>query len=98
MGQPDGGWVGRVVKVGPKLVHITYPYAPQAKACRKADGRSNDRYGNQSFKTVEQAARHNRYAAAIAVLREHGIEVSPRHGQSVTVEQAEELAEVVQGW
>jgi hypothetical protein len=95
MGQPEGGWPGRVVKVGRTLVYIEYRRGP-AEAFRLADGGRNDKMGQRRFCTAEQAERDASKAAAVALLRAHGIDLN--HRVKLTVAQVEELAGVVEKW
>jgi hypothetical protein len=94
VGQPVGGWTGEVVKVSPKLVHITYGgwYGDRPKAFRRDTGRANDAYEHQCFMTLDEVAEAERGAAARTVLREHKITLE--HGNRLTVAQLEALAEV----
>lgn len=95
-GQPEGGWVGTVEKVGRTLAHIDYPGGHGAEQFRLSDGRRNDRYGHQYFRTLAQADEWDRRVSAASILRDRGVELSNRH--SFTLEQIEALAEVVQAW
>lgn len=89
-GQPEGGYVGHIVKVGRTLAHIEYK--GWTETFRLDNGRRNDNYGHQWFKTLEQAALDERRSVAEAVLRNVGVELS--HRRSFTLEQIEALAEV----
>ena len=96
-GQPEGGWMGHVVKVGRTLAHIDYgDTRERIETFRLADGRRNDDGGRRYFLTLEQVAERDRRHEADEVLRVHGVELSHRH--SFTIEQREALAEVVKAW
>ena len=99
VGQPDGGWIGRVEKVGRTLVTVTYP------GCRPFEGekfsmedgyKPNDAYRHRHIHTVDEVERQARRSAAVTVLREHGVDLSHRFMR--TIEQIEALAEVVKTW
>jgi hypothetical protein len=99
VGQPDGGWIGRVEKVGRTLVTVSYP------GCRPAEGekfsmtdgcKPNDAYRHRHIHTVDEVERQARRSAAVAVLRKHGVDLSHRFMR--TIEQIEALAEVVKTW
>ena len=101
VGQPDGGWIGRVEKVGRTLATVSYP------GCRPAEGekfsmtdgyKPNDAYRHRHIHTVEEIALSDRRSVAIGVLREHNIELKLGRANSVTLEQLEALAEVVKTW
>jgi hypothetical protein len=101
VGQPDGGWIGRVEKVGRTLVTVSYP------GCRPAEGEKfsmsdgyhpNDPYRHRHIHTADEIERQARRAAAIGVLREHHIELKLGRDRSFTIEQLEALAEVVKTW
>ena len=94
VGQPEGGWRGKVVKVGRTLAHIHYgdPHWTRTETFTLEDGQRNDRYGRQWFLTMDEAARRERLYVALSVLGGHGITLD--HGNSLTLEQIEALAEV----
>jgi hypothetical protein len=97
VGQPEGGWVGYVTKVGRTLVHIDYGEgAEHIDAFRLVTGRRNDNYGHRYFLTLAQVADRTRRTRADATLQAHGIELS--HRFIFTIEQIEALAEVVKTW
>jgi len=73
-GQPADGYAGRVVRVGTKLVRIAYGRG-HSKVFRLDTRCTNDAYGHQSYQTVAEAEARMRYAAALAVIREHGFEL-----------------------
>lgn len=98
LGQPEGGWVGTVTKVGRKLVTIqTGDGYNGEKQYRLEDQMANDNYGHRRFKTLEQAAQDERRAEAMDVLRNAGINFGYR-AIPFTVDQLEELAALVQSW
>jgi hypothetical protein len=97
VGQPEGGWLGIVVKVGRTLAHIDYGDARERiETFRLSDGRRNDDNGRRYFLTLEQIAERERRATAIAVLKKRRIVLD--HGHGLTTEQIEALAEVVKTW
>lgn len=93
-GQPHGGWVGTVVKVGRILAHVEYQGRTQT--FELSTGYRNDNYRHQHFETLEQVDVNARCKTAVDVLRERGVELSNR--RSFTLEQIEALAEVVKTW
>ena len=102
MGQPEGGWPGTVVKVTPSRAYIVYAgiYGIRARETGEPfaleDGCKIDRMRHRRFKTLEQADRDQRMAAARLLLRLHGIVLDLRH--ALSLEQAEALAEVAAAW
>lgn len=76
VGQPAGGWEGTVVKAGPKLVTIDYPHG--VTVFRRQEGRTNDSYGHQYFRTLEEAEEARRRGSAEAALRAAGVDVTHR--------------------
>jgi hypothetical protein len=90
VGQPDGGWPGKVVKVGRKLVHIEY--IGRAKTFRLVDRKADDSYGHRYFMTLEQVALSERRQRALDVLKRNAIRLD--HGHQLSLEQIEALAEV----
>lgn len=95
-GQPEGGWIGTVVKVGRTLAHIDYEGARETQTFRLNDGRRNDDYAHRYFLTLAEAAERDRIGAADETLRAHGVELSYR--RTFTLEQREALADVVRTW
>jgi hypothetical protein len=96
---PEGGWPGEVVKVGRTLVTVAYLGAftrDGTEQFRIDTGRKNDDYGHYRIETPEQVAEVARRKAAVALLRERGVELSNR--ATFTLEQIEALAEVVRNW
>lgn len=101
MGQLEGGWPGRVVKVGRTRVYIAYAGAAFGKQeagepFSLETGKRIDAYGHRWFKTLAQAEQDARREAARKILRDHGIILD--WDRQFSVEQAEQLAAVVQGW
>jgi hypothetical protein len=97
-GQPEGGWVGEVTRVGRKLIDIKYPgaYAHSGVETFRLDGqKTNDEYAHESFQTMEQFAQSERKSTAQAALRDAGLELETRARSRLTLEQLEALAEVV---
>lgn len=81
MGQPKCGWDGTVVKVGRKLIYVTYPRArcrTDGDAFRLDTGRRNDNVAHQRIQTVEQAAKNQRRSVAVNHLRENGLDLNRR--------------------
>jgi hypothetical protein len=75
-GQPEGGWPGRVVKAGPKLVTISYE--GHTAVFRREEGEANDQFGHQSFETLEEADAKLRAEAAKSALRALGVDIAGR--------------------
>jgi len=101
VGQPEGGWPGEVVRVGRKLVYITFARAAWNKresgeAFRLDDGQINDNHGNRYFLTVEEADYRLRRETAVTALREVGIHVQTY--SRLSLEQIEALAAVAAGF
>lgn len=94
MGQPEDGWPGKVVRVGRKLVDITY--GGRVQTFTIADRLSSDRYNHQYFQTPEEAALDARRDEALKTLRDR--RVSLGHGKTFTVEQIEQLAALVRSF
>lgn len=90
MGQPPGGWPGKVVKIGRK--YATVEYGSRSDLFDKETGRRNND-GYRHLKTPEQVALEEREVHAVKALRSHGIEL--RHGHRLSLEQVEALAQVV---
>jgi hypothetical protein len=93
-GQPKGGWEGEIVKVGRKLVTITYPGHYRPKAFRIDDQMANDEYRHQSFSTLEQAEQTERRQRAMDTLNGIGLDRS-YDGEKLTLEQLEALVNVI---
>lgn len=74
-GQPPGGWDGTVVKVGRRLITVTYGHGYTTAFRLDDQGRSNDSYGHQHIETVEQAAENARRSEVEAKLRVLGIDL-----------------------
>lgn len=96
VGQPEGGWRGVIRKVGRTIVHIDYPGHYGTQAFRMDTQRANDQYGRQYFRTLNQTVIAEREQRAREILADRGIRFD-RH-RPVTLEQMEELAEVVERW
>ncbi|MEV4672798.1 hypothetical protein AB0K34_14170 [Actinomadura sp. NPDC049382] len=90
MGQPDAGWPGTVTKIGRLLV--TIEYRGKSAQFRLDTQVVNDGYGHRYFKTLQQAARHQRLGRALYTLHEHQIRLAVGH--RLTLEQIEALADV----
>lgn len=90
VGQPDGGWSGKVTEIGRSLV--TVEYRGNSDAFRMDTHVINDRYGHKFFKTLEEVAEDERRGRALATLKDHRIELG--FGHSLTLEQIEALAEL----
>ena len=97
-GQPEGGWMGHVVKVGRTLAYIDYGDIRERIETFRLDTqrRNNDPYGQRYFRTLAEVADLDRRSVAMEALKAHGVELSHRH--SFTIEQREALAEVVKTW
>lgn len=94
---------GIILKVGRKLVTIEYgepgsDWKPTAQF-RIETGMINDDYGRLYFLTLDQAEEQQRREAALAILREHKVQLG-MHGTAhgFTTAQIEQLAAVVEGW
>lgn len=91
MGQPPGGWLGKVVKIGRK--YATVEYGQRSEMFELATGRrANDGYGHRRIRTLEQVALEERRRSAVDKLHSHGVEL--RTGHRLSIEQIEALAEV----
>ncbi|TMR10080.1 hypothetical protein ETD86_40870 [Nonomuraea turkmeniaca] len=88
MGQPEGGWVGKVTKVGRTLITVHYS-GGYKKVFRRDDGYANDNYRHQHIETPEMAARKTQREDAIATLRSHGIDLA--YGHRFTNEHLEQM-------
>jgi hypothetical protein len=91
-GMPPGGWVGRIIKITPKQVHIRYGEIGRVDVFAREGQRiaSGDIW--RKFRTLPQVEEDERWHAALHVLRQREIKLDPR---SFTIEQVEALAEVV---
>lgn len=89
-GQPDGGYVGTVVKVGRKLVEIKYGYC-QAQF-RIETGGVNDGYGHQYFLTINETEEQEIRRDALKRLEALGFTVSYKARNSYTADQYAQLA------
>lgn len=95
VGEPVGGWPGRVVKVGRTRAHITYQGAPWGKhetgeSFSLEDGHNHD--GFRWFCTLAEVEHDERMDAAKATLRKYGIVFDL--GARLTLDQVEALAAV----
>lgn len=95
-GAPPGGWPGRIVKITPRQVHITYGDRPLTDVFDRASQRIRYGGGARKFRTLPQMALDERRAAAMKVLREAGIRLErpPRF----TTGQVEALAGVARAF
>ena len=95
-GMPPGGWVGEVIKITPKQVHVKYGEIGRVDIFKREGQRIA--YGDigRRFRTLQQAADDERRATAMHILREHRIKLEDP--PSFTLDQIESLAEVVKGW
>jgi preprotein translocase subunit YajC len=91
MGQPEGGWSGKIVKVGRTLVTIEYSH--KTKTFRMDRRTVNDNYGHQYFKTLGEVADDQRLKRATAAIEERGVELV--RGHRLTLDQIERLADFV---
>jgi hypothetical protein len=89
VGQPPSGWPGTVVKVGPKLVAISY--SGKTQVFRRDEGCANDQYGHQSYMTLEEADLAWRERQVRQAFRDLGIDVSRRC--ELTVDQLEAMVQ-----
>ena len=90
MGQPPGGWPGKVVKIGRK--YVTVEYGSRSDLFDKETGRLKDSHGHRRVETLEQVALEARQDRAIQTLRSHGIDL--RRGHRLSLEQIEALAQL----
>jgi hypothetical protein len=93
--QPEG-WPGIVVKAGPKLVTVEHQRAfskDKTQVFRRENGRANDGYGHQSYRTLDEVALRDRESAARDVLTRNGVTLKMRAG--VPLEVIEGLAAVL---
>ncbi len=95
VGQPAGGWVGRVTKIGRVNAHIEYPgaYPGATDAFRLATRTKADAYGHRTFQTPAEVEAAQRLQRARGVLRDAGLTVE--YGTELDVETLEELAAVI---
>ncbi|MBN6054547.1 hypothetical protein JYK22_21575, partial [Nonomuraea sp. RK-328] len=94
-GQPSGGWVGKVIKVGRK--YVTVEYLGRTDQFEIDSGRrANDAYGHRRIKTPEQVALDARWQTALDDLRARRVEL--RQGHKFTLEQVEALAEMARSF
>lgn len=92
---PPGGWVGRIVKITPKQVHIEYGDRPRTDVFSREHQTTSHAGIYRRFRTLPQVEEYDRSHAAMRVLRERNIKLDPR---DFTLEQVEALAEVVKTW
>jgi hypothetical protein len=95
VGQPEGGWPGRIVKVGRTRAHITYKGVPwrqeeTGESFSLEDGHNRD--GFRWFCTLAEVEHDERMEAAKVTLRKHGIVFD--FGARLTLDQVEALAKV----
>jgi hypothetical protein len=95
-GQP-GGRPGKVMRVGRTLFDvITDIPGPGIMTFRLDTGHSNDAYGHQFVKTLEQVALDDRRKTATDILMQHGLAfTSTGWREQVTIAELEALAVVV---
>lgn len=72
-GEPSGGWLGEVVKVGRALFHVRY--RNQVEAFRLETGRRNDIYSHRYVKSLDQVNRSIRAEYARETLRLYGFDL-----------------------
>jgi hypothetical protein len=92
MGQPRGGWVGHVTKVGRSLVTIGLEGRHRELVFRIDTRRSHDGFGGKWFESPEEAAAKAERGALEEALRTAGVEVFRAR---LTVDQLRRLAAVV---
>jgi hypothetical protein len=107
---PEGGWPGTVTKVSRKYAIAEYDYEYTSIGRSVTDRRSvefdmtngHERGDASSYgirvRTPGQVAQDQRRRTALAALKAAGIEFRPGREYTLTLEQAEALAEVVKGW
>lgn len=69
-GMPEGGWDGKVIKVGSKL--ITIAYEGNERVFRLDTRQANDEYRHQSFMRPAEA----RHSTALSVITSRGFELA----------------------
>jgi hypothetical protein len=89
---PVDGWPGRIVKITPKQVHIEYGDRPLLDIFDRKSQRLRCSEVARRFRTLPQVAFDNRWAAAMAPLRDAGIQLS--RDREYAIEQIEALAEL----
>ena len=99
MGQPAGGWPGTVTRVGRKLFEATYEghaSGRRPQRFRLEGGHSDDAYGHQFVRTLEQVALTGRHDTAIKILLAHGLQFSSTCWRDqITLAELEAVAVVV---
>jgi hypothetical protein len=90
-GQPEGGWLGTVIKIGRK--YVTIDYGRKAESFEFGGRRANDPYGHRHFKTLDQVTLDDRRQRAKAVLSDHKIRLDMGH--QLALDQIEALADFV---
>lgn len=96
MGQPDGGWIGKVVKVGRTLVYIEY--GARTDKFEIDTGKRPDSYRHRSFKTVQQAADDQLRQAAETSLSDLGVIIEWRVRSQLSADQMEAIAGLVRSF
>lgn len=71
MGQPHGGWVGTITKVGRTLVHVKYGTGWQPETFRIEGQHRNDKFAHQWFLTLDEAAEKQERSDLVAKLKTH---------------------------
>jgi hypothetical protein len=109
-GNPDDGWPGNVTRVSRKYAVAEYEWAYESigrtirtTATVEFDMATGHERGDTSsygarVRTPAQVAEDRRRDEALRVVRTAGIEFRPGRAYSITLEQAEALAEVVKTW
>lgn len=95
MGQPEGGWVRRVQKVGRSLVHVESVAGRGSDSYRIKDGRANDRWEHRHIETLEQYEKRAKAEAVRAVLWSVGLD---SHRSKLSEGHLQAIAELVQSF
>jgi len=96
MGQPEGGWVGFVTKIGRTLFTVEKQGVhghSQSDQYRIETGRRNDSYSHQHVQTLDQVERDIRERDALAVIKEAGFEI--KMGKRPSLGLLEAVAETI---
>ena len=94
VGQPEGGWVGQVISVGPKYITVKYPGGSGVNKTTQFGVESwRNHTGFRQLRTREEHILVKRRAQADVVLREHKVYFGT--GNTFTLEQIEQIAKLI---
>ncbi len=95
-GMPADGWVGHIIKITPKQVHVKYGEIGRVDIFKREGQRIAHGDIGRRFRTLPQVAADERWRDAMRAIRKAGIRLEDE--RSFAVEQIEALAEVVKTW